>query len=36
MTTNKIIAFEKLGSNAYRKTETAQNEKPQSDTENDI
>lgn len=35
MTTNKIIAFEKLGSNAYKKTEADQNEKPQSDTESD-
>lgn len=35
MTTNKIIAFEKLGSNAYKKTEADQNEKPQSDVESD-
>lgn len=35
MTTNKVIAFEKLGSNAYKKAEAEQNEKPLSDKEND-
>lgn len=35
MTTNAIIAFEKLGSNAYKKIEADQNEKLQSDAESD-
>jgi hypothetical protein len=34
MTTHKVVFFEKLGSNAYKKTETDQNENPLSNTEN--